>query len=250
MKRMTKPIIEISRVDKYYSQDKRVLKNVSISIEQGEFITVIGPSGCGKTTLLRMINGLTDYSSGSIRVMGKDLEQWDLVDLRRRIGYVVQQGALFPHLNVSENMAFVLKLAQKDSLYTKQRIEELATLMGFDSNQLDAYPAELSGGQQQRVGLARALAANPSIVLLDEPLGALDNITRRGLQIELSRMHKELGVTFVMVTHDLFEAFRLGSRVVIMNEGEIVQDGSPKDIITNPANSWVKKFVEWEQLLA
>ncbi len=240
---MNNPIIEISGVTKSYQAGNPVLNSVSLNIPAGAFITIIGPSGCGKTTLLRLINGMTDFDSGKIKVMGTDIQQWDKIQLRRNIGYVIQQGGLFPHLSVKQNMEFVLRISGDEKEAREKRVAELAKMMGFDAPQLDAYPDQLSGGQQQRVGVARALAANPKIVLMDEPFGALDNITRRNLQSEIKQMHHELGLTFIMVTHDLQEAFTLGTTVAIMNQGKIEQFAGPEFIKANPASDWIKDFI-------
>ena len=240
---MHNPIIEISGVTKSYQAGNPVLRSVSLTIPEGAFITIIGPSGCGKTTLLRLINGMTDFDSGQVKVMGTDIRHWDKIQLRRNIGYVIQQGGLFPHLSVKQNMEFVLSISGNEKEAQNQRVAELAKMMGFDKQQLGNYPDQLSGGQQQRVGVARALAANPKIVLMDEPFGALDNITRRNLQSEIKQMHRDLGLTFIMVTHDLHEAFSLGTQVAIMNEGKVEQFEEPRFIKANPASDWIKDFI-------
>ena len=240
---MVNPIIEISGVTKSYQAGNPVLRSVSLTIPEGAFITIIGPSGCGKTTLLRLINGMTDFDSGQVKVLGTDINHWDKIRLRRNIGYVIQQGGLFPHISVRQNMEFVLSISGNEIEARHKRVAELAKMMGFNEQQLNNYPDQLSGGQQQRVGVARALAANPKIVLMDEPFGALDNITRRNLQSEIKQMHSELGLTFIMVTHDLHEAFTLGTQVAIMNEGRIEQYAEPEFIKANPASGWVKDFI-------
>lgn len=240
---MTDTIIDIQQVTKAYQSAIQAVHNVTLSIQKGAFVTIIGPSGCGKTTLLRLINAMTDFDSGRIIVMNKNLDSWDKILLRRSIGYAIQQGGLFPHLTIRQNIEFVLNISGTGVEIKNQRIMELANMMNFDNRQMNAYPTDLSGGQQQRVGLARALASEPEIVLMDEPLGALDNITRRKLQSELKEMHQNLGITFVMVTHDLIEAFKLGSMVVIMNEGEIQQVDTAQMIQQQPANEWVKEFI-------
>lgn len=242
---MAEIIIEIKNVNKSYEAGVPVLNNISLSIPKGSFVTIIGPSGCGKTTLLRLMNGMTEIDQGSVNVLGKDLNEWNKIDLRRKIGYAIQQGGLFPHLSVRENISFVLKISKTAASVTNERVNKLASLMNFDERQLDAFPSGLSGGQQQRVGVARALASQPEIVLMDEPFGALDNITRKNLQSELKEMHKKLGNTFVMVTHDLHEAFTLGTHVVIMNKGMIEQYDTPQNIRQQPANEWVKEFLSF-----
>lgn len=240
---MNNPVIEIVNVTKSYESAKKALNDVSLEIPREAFVAIIGPSGCGKTTLLRLMNGMTGIDSGRIRVMGKNLESWDKIQLRRKMGYVIQQSGLFPHLTVRQNIAFVLRLSSVEKQAIEKRVNELAKIMGFDESQLNAFPSELSGGQQQRVGVARALASQPEIVLMDEPFGALDNITRRNLQREIKEMHRKLKITFVMVTHDLHEAFTLGTHVVIMNKGEIVQFDTPENIQKEPFNDWVKEFI-------
>lgn len=240
---MHKAIIEIVNVNKSFETGPPVLKNVSLTISEGAFVTIIGPSGCGKTTLLRIINGMTGIDSGLIRIMGKDIDSWDKIMLRRSIGYVIQQGGLFPHLTVRQNIEFVLSISGSGREIINERITLLSEMMGFDQRQLDSWPANLSGGQQQRVGVARALSANPKIVIMDEPFGALDNITRRNLQKEIKSMHGKSGLSFVMVTHDLHEAFTLGTEVAIMNHGNIEQFDTPENIKDNPANEWVEDFL-------
>lgn len=243
---MNTPIIEITNITKSYQENIPVLKDISLSIPRGAFVTIIGPSGCGKTTLLRLINAMTGYSNGQLKVMGKNIDAWDKIELRRSIGYVIQQGGLFPHLTIRENMEFVLKLSKTPRHTIDQRITTLTQMMGFDAAQLDAYPENLSGGQQQRVGVARALSSSPEIVLMDEPFGALDNITRRMLQKEIKAMHRQSELTFVLVTHDINEAFTLGTSIAIMNEGIIEQYDTPEIIRKYPASDWVKNFVTVE----
>ncbi len=240
---MSKNIIEIKNVTKSYQPGNPVLNSVSLLVPEGAFMTIIGPSGCGKTTLLRLINGMTDFDSGQVNVMNSDIQKWDRIQLRRQIGYVIQSGGLFPHLTVGQNMEFVLEISGKSIDFRKKRIAELADMMSLNEQQLNNFPDELSGGQQQRVGVARALAGKPKIILMDEPFGALDNITRRNLQNEIRQMHQKLGLTFIMVTHDLHEAFTLGTLVVIMNEGKIEQMDSPEIIKTRPVNDWVRNFI-------
>lgn len=240
---MVETIIEISGVSKTYGGNKLAIDNVSLSIAKGEFLTIIGPSGCGKTTLLRLINGLTDFDSGNILVMNRHMHEWDKVQLRRSIGFVIQNAGLFPHLSVKQNMQFVMSISGIDEDMQEKRAHELADLVEIVVSQLDEFPESLSGGQQQRVGVARALAMKPQIMLMDEPLGALDNVTRRKIQIELQKIHNKTGATFVMVTHDLKEAFTLGTRVVIMNKGRVEQYDTPDNIRENPANGWVNQFI-------
>jgi len=237
------PLIEILNVTKSWGIDNQAIRNVSLSIDQGDFVTIIGPSGCGKTTLLRLINGMTDYDSGKIRVFDNDISEWDKVKLRRRIGYVIQSGALFPHLTVRQNIQFVMNIAGSEKELQEKRVSELALIMGFSNSQLEEYPENLSGGQQQRVGVARALALNPEIILMDEPFGALDNITRKNLQAEMKQLHADLKMTVLMVTHDLHEAFSMGTEIVIMNKGKILQKDKPAIVIEKPESEWVREFI-------
>ena len=240
---MNDSIIEMDNISKTFKGGKLALDDVSLSVSNGGFITIIGPSGCGKTTLLRIINRMTEFDSGSMNIMDKEIELWDKPMLRRNIGYVIQSAALFPHLTVRENIQFVMSISGMDKELREVRTLELAAIIGFSRSQLDEYPDDLSGGQQQRVGIARALAMKPKIVLMDEPLGALDNITRRKLQAELKQIHADSGTTMLMVTHDLSEAFSLGTEMVIMNNGKILQKDKPEVILKQPADEWVREFV-------
>ena len=221
------------------------VNDVSLTVNEGEFVTILGSSGCGKTTLLKMVNRLYEPDSGSIVLFGEDISSVDVVKVRRRIGYVIQQIGLFPHYTVGDNIATVPKLLQWDKAKIDARVDELLTLVGLEPKEFrDRYPAQLSGGQQQRVGLARALAVDPKIMLMDEPFGAVDSITREKLQDELVRLHKETGKTFLFVTHDIEEAFKLGDRVLIMNEGTIRQFDTPEAIIRHPADPFVQSLVD------
>ena len=241
---MKDPVIIISGVTKTYEGKKPALEDVSLTVTGESFITIIGPSGCGKTTLLRIINGMVDFESGEINILNREKTLWDSVQLRRKIGYVIQNVGLFPHLTVKQNMQFVMSISGVPQELLDERTYELTQMIGFSKSQLDEYPDNLSGGQQQRVGLARALAMKPEILLMDEPFGALDNITKRNLQTEMKQIHNELKVTVLMVTHDVSEAFSLGTNVVIMNNGKIVQADKPENILANPATDWVREFVK------
>ena len=223
----------------------RAVDDVSLTVNEGEFVTILGSSGCGKTTLLKMINRLYEPDSGSIVLFGEDVGTVDVVKVRRRIGYVIQQIGLFPHLTVGENVATVPKLLRWDKARIDARVDELLALVGLKPEEFRRrYPAQLSGGQQQRVGLARALAVDPKIMLMDEPFGAVDSITREKLQEELLRLHRETGKTFLLVTHDIEEAFKLGDRVMIMNEGKLLQFDTPEAIIRRPADPFVQSLVD------
>lgn len=237
--------IEIKDVTKRFRNSSSVAVNhVSLTIEEGEFITILGSSGSGKTTLLKMINRLYEPDTGTITLFNEDISNVNPVKLRRGIGYVIQQVGLFPHLTIEENIATVPKLLNWSKQDIENRTNELLTLVGLvPSDFKNRYPSQLSGGQQQRVGLARALATNPRIMLLDEPFGAIDAITRLNLQDELLRIHGGLKKTFILVTHDINEAFKLGSRVIIMDNGKVSQFDTPKNIVSNPADEFVSSLI-------
>lgn len=235
--------IVFEEVSKAYDK-KQILHGFSLCIEQGEFLTIIGSSGCGKTTVLKMINGLLLPDSGVVMVEGQDTKQADLIALRRNIGYAIQGVGLFPHMTVEKNIAYVPSLLNgDDKARTRRAVKELMDVMGLEQELAQRYPSELSGGQQQRVGIARALAARPNILLMDEPFGAVDEITRRMLQDEILRIHKELEVTIVFVTHDIREALKLGTRVMVMDEGKIEQYGTPREVLSNPKSSFVAELL-------
>ncbi len=218
--------------------------DVSLTVEEGQLHVLIGPSGSGKTTTMRMINRLETLSSGRILIDGRDVQTMNVVELRRGIGYVIQQGGLFPHFTVADNVAVVPRLLGWPKAKRRERAHELLALVGLPPEQFaDRYPRQLSGGQQQRVGVARALAADPPIVLMDEPFGAVDPITRKTLQRELRRIQAEVNKTIVFVTHDIAEAFLLGDRIVLMAQGKIVQNSAPADLLRNPASPFVTAFI-------
>lgn len=232
-------IIQFIGVSKSYNE-KNVLERFDLAIGQGEFVTIIGSSGCGKTTVLKHINGLLLPDVGNVVVEGQNTKEANLITLRRNIGYVIQNVGLFPHMTVEKNIAYVPSLLNgQDKERTKRAVKNLMDVMGLDSELARRYPSELSGGQQQRVGIARALAARPNILLMDEPFGAVDEITRRMLQDEILKIHKELDVTIVFVTHDIREALKLGTRVLVMDNGEIEQSGTPAEVMTHPKEPFV-----------
>lgn len=241
---MTKEIIKFKHVVKKYGK-KTIIPDLSFSINEGEFITVLGASGSGKTTTLKMINGLEKPTSGDVIVNGQNLKEHNIVEVRRHIGYVVQSIGLFPHMTIAQNIAVTPKLLGWSSEKIHQRIIDLLNLVGLNDEEYSKrYPAQLSGGQQQRVGVARALAANPSIMLFDEPFSALDAITRQNLQKELKSVHERLhDKTFFFVTHDINEALFLGSRVMVMNHGQIEQFATPNEIVNHPASAFVKELI-------
>ncbi|HKL11961.1 MAG TPA: ATP-binding cassette domain-containing protein [Clostridia bacterium] len=236
------PIIRFERINKSYETGKPVIQNLSLDICEGEFVTFLGPSGCGKTTMLKLVNRLIEPDDGNIYVEDREIREWDKIELRRRIGYVIQKIGLFPHLSVGDNISYVLDLTGSDKSFREKRAREMIELVGMDESFLKRYPRELSGGQRQRIGLARALAADPDIILMDEALGAVDEISRRVLQDELLKIYQKLKKTIVFVTHDIQEAIKLGSRIVLINEGKIVQSGTREEMIFSPANSFVEDF--------
>ena len=242
---MSMPAIEFRNISKtFQGSEYYAVDHLSFSIEEGEFITILGSSGCGKTTLLKMVNRLYDPDEGEIFLFGEDTKDMDVVKLRRRIGYVIQQVGLFPHMTIAENVATVPKLLKWDKDKTETRVTELLDMIGLDAKVFGSrYPSQLSGGQQQRVGLARALAVEPKVMLLDEPFGAVDAITRIGLQEELRHLHQGTKKTILFVTHDIHEAFKLGTRVMVMNEGRICQFDTPSNIIRHPADEFTSALV-------
>ncbi|WP_172371645.1 betaine/proline/choline family ABC transporter ATP-binding protein [Sporosarcina jiandibaonis] len=241
-------MIKFEGVRKVYN-DFTAVKDFSFQIGKGELVALIGPSGCGKTTGLRMINRLIEPTSGKILIDGEDIARKDPVELRREIGYVIQQIGLLPHITIGKNIGLVPKLkGWKEKEYIN-RVDELLDMVGLDPNQYrDRYPSELSGGQQQRVGVIRALAAEPPIILMDEPFSALDPISREQLQDELVRLQKEINKTIVFVTHDMDEALKIADKVAVIQNGCIVQFDSPENIIKHPANSFVEDFIGEKRL--
>lgn len=232
-------VIEYRNVSMAYG-DKEIIHGLSLAVEQGEFVTIIGSSGCGKTTLLKMVNGLVVPTGGDVFVEGKSTRELDLTELRRNIGYAIQGSVLFPHMTVYQNIAYVPSLLNKrDKKRTQRAVSKWMDIVGLEEALLERYPSELSGGQQQRVGIARALAASPEILLMDEPFGAVDEITRASLQEEISRIHKETGITVLFVTHDINEAMKLGTRILVMDKGQIQQYDRPENIRKQPANEFV-----------
>jgi osmoprotectant transport system ATP-binding protein len=243
---MTTPLIRLENVSKSFggSADAAV-RNLTLEVEQGEVLVLVGPSGCGKSTTLRMINRLIEPTSGRIILNGEDVTRVDASELRRKIGYVIQQVGLFPHRTIAENIATVPKLLGWDKTRIAERVDELLELVSMDpATYRDRYPKELSGGQAQRIGVARALAADPDVLLMDEPFGAIDPITRDRLQNEFLRLQQELKKTIVFVTHDIDEAIKMGNRIAILREGsEIAQLDTPEAILAHPADEFVESFL-------
>ena len=238
-------MIQFEKVSKKYrGTDAEVVKDISFTIPSGQIVVLIGPSGCGKTTCLKMINRLVKISSGKIYIDGKDIMDQDPIELRRNMGYVIQQTGLFPHMTVRENIEVIPRLQKKDPEEIDKRTEKLMKMVGLDADQyLDRYPTQLSGGQLQRVGVARAFATDPDIILMDEPFSALDPITRSQLQDELLFLQSKLKKTIVFVTHDMDEAVKIADRICIINGGRIVQYDTPEEIMKHPANEYVADFV-------
>ncbi|HHU52685.1 MAG TPA: betaine/proline/choline family ABC transporter ATP-binding protein [Clostridiaceae bacterium] len=236
-------MIELKNIYKKFPGGSVALNNVSFTVEKGEFVSLIGPSGCGKTTCLRTVNRMTELTGGSILINGKNINDLNPTILRRSIGYVVQQIGLMPHMTIYENLITVPKLLKWPEEELKARAHQLIRYAELPEEYLKYYPAELSGGQQQRIGVMRAIAAKQKIVLMDEPFGALDPVTRNALQNFIIRWHNKLNVTVIFVTHDMDEALKLSDKIVIMNKGEIVQYDTPENLFNNPVNGFVEEFV-------
>jgi osmoprotectant transport system ATP-binding protein len=242
-------LLEFKNVTKRYGAGRPAVDNLNLKINKGEFVCFIGPSGCGKTTTMKMVNRLHEATEGQIIVNGKDIRKQDPVELRRSIGYVIQQIGLMPHMTVKENIVLVGTLLKWPKSKKDERAKELIKLVNLPESYLDKYPHELSGGQQQRIGVLRALAADPPLILMDEPFGALDPITRDSLQEEFKKLQKDLDKTIVFVTHDMDEALKLADRIVIMKDGKIVQTGTPDEIMRSPANAFVEDFIGKDRLI-
>jgi osmoprotectant transport system ATP-binding protein len=242
---MSPAAISFDNVSKRYGETAApVLDRVSLEVREREFLAIVGPSGSGKTTLLRLINRLIDPSAGAVRVNGEDVQATDAVALRRRIGYVFQGTGLFPHMTVAENIAITPKLLGWDDGRMAARVDELIALVRLDRDKhRDRFPAQLSGGEGQRVGVARALAAAPKIMLMDEPFGALDPLTRDALGEDYRRLHGELGLTTVMITHDMLEAVLLADRVAVIRNGRIIADGTPQALMGGVEDDYVRELM-------
>lgn len=242
-------MIEFQHVSKIYKGGKVAVEDVNLSFEKGEFICFIGTSGSGKTTSMRMINRMTEPSKGKIMIDGQDIQKMNAVELRRKIGYVIQSIGLMPHMTIRENITLVQKLLKVDQATQDATAEKMIDLVELPREMLDRYPNELSGGQQQRIGVVRALAADQDIILMDEPFGALDPITRDSLQDLVKDLQERLGKTIVFVTHDMDEALKLASRIAIMSEGKVIQFDTPENILRHPANQFVEEILGEDRLL-
>lgn len=242
-------MLEINNVSKVYRGGKKAVNKLDMTIEKGEFIAFIGTSGSGKTTAMRMINRMIEPTSGSIVLNGKNIKDMNPVQLRRNIGYVIQQIGLLPHMTIRENITLVPKLLKWSEEDKNKKAEELIQFVDLPVTYLDMYPSQLSGGQQQRIGVIRALAADQEIILMDEPFGALDPITRDTLQDLVKELQVKFNKTFIMVTHDMDEAIKLADRIVIMSHGEVIQIDTPNNILRNPANDFVKDFIGENRLI-
>lgn len=246
MSNKTGALIELTNVSKIYpGTDEAAVENFSMTVQPGELVMLVGPSGCGKTTTMKMINRIIEPSSGSIKIDGQDILSLDQNELRRGIGYVIQQIGLFPHMTVAENIATVPRLLGWDKNKIEARVKEMLDVVQLDPSVFaERYPRQLSGGQQQRVGVARALSADPPVMLMDEPFGATDPITREKLQAEFQRLQASIGKSIVFVTHDFEEAIKLGDRIAVLSKrSKIEQLDTPANILANPANEYVSSFI-------
>ncbi|WP_295721731.1 ABC transporter ATP-binding protein [Mucilaginibacter sp.] len=240
-------MIKVDGISKHFGRIKAV-DTISFEVQDQDNLILLGTSGCGKTTTLKMINRLIEPDSGNIYINNKNIFEQQPEVLRRSIGYVLQNNGLFPHYTVAENIAIVPQLLKWDKKKIEARTAELMEKLHLDANYLHAYPNELSGGQQQRIGLARALVSNPPVLLMDEPFGALDNVTRSNIHKEFKALDELKRKTIVMVTHDVQEAFELGDRICLMDKGKIVQSGTPAELLFNPANEFVEGFLKDQRL--
>jgi len=240
-------MIKVEHLSKHFGKVKAV-DDISFEVKEHENLILLGTSGCGKTTTLKMLNRLIEPTKGEISIDGKNIFEQSPEILRRGIGYVLQNNGLFPHYTVAENIAIVPQLLKWDKKRTEKRVDELLEKLHLSKDHLHAYPNELSGGQQQRIGLARALVADPAVLLMDEPFGALDNVTRSKIHAEFKALDELKRKTIIMVTHDVQEAFELGDHICLMDKGKIVQDGTPTELLFNPKNDFVRGFLQEQRL--
>ncbi|WP_137664807.1 betaine/proline/choline family ABC transporter ATP-binding protein [Enterococcus hulanensis] len=242
-------MIEFDHVSKIYNGNKVAVEDINLSFDKGEFICLIGTSGSGKTTTMRMINRMIDPTKGTIKINGEDIQKKNPVELRRQIGYVIQNIGLMPHMTIRDNITLVQRLLKVDKAEQNKTAEKMIDLVELPRDMLDRYPHELSGGQQQRIGVVRALAADQDVILMDEPFGALDPITRDSLQDLVKDLQERLGKTIVFVTHDMDEALKLASRIAIMDNGKVIQFDTPENILQKPANEFVEELLGEDRLL-
>jgi osmoprotectant transport system ATP-binding protein len=239
------PAVEFDNVVKRFGDDRPALDGVTLSVPAREFLVVVGPSGSGKTTLLQLANRLTEQTNGAVRISGEDVHAVEPTSLRRRIGYVFQGAGLFPHMTVAENITITPRLLGWDKARREARASELLELVRLPpAIYRDRFPNELSGGERQRVGVGRAIAAGPSIVLMDEPFGALDPIVRDAVAQDYRRLHEKLGLTTLMITHDMLEAVLLADRIAVLHEGRLIEDGTPKKLMTSAEHAYVRELME------
>ena len=243
------PMVLFKDVEKVYRGGNVAVEHINLEIHKGDFVCLIGTSGSGKTTTMRMINRMLEPSGGQILFNGKDIHKIDAVKLRRQIGYVIQNIGLMPHMTIYENITIVPKLLKWPEEKRREKAKELLDLVELPEDYLDRYPSELSGGQQQRIGVIRALAANQDLILMDEPYGALDPITREALQELIKNLQEKLGKTVVFVTHDMDEALKLATKIVVMDHGHIIQNSTPTELLTHPANKFVENLVGQDRLV-
>ncbi|HKK90956.1 MAG TPA: ABC transporter ATP-binding protein, partial [Desulfobacteraceae bacterium] len=238
-------MLKLDKVTKIYpGTDFRAVDELSFELEEGEICTVVGPSGCGKTTAMKMINRLHSITSGKIYIDGQDVSSLDTIQLRRRIGYVIQNIGLFPNMTIAENISVIPNLLKWDKNKIKERVHSLLDIVNLSAEEyMDRYPRELSGGQQQRIGVARGMAGDPPIMLMDEPFGAIDPINREHLQNEFLKIQEKVKKTIVFVTHDIDEAIKMGDKICLLQDGKLIQFASPEEMLTHPKNEFVSDFV-------
>lgn len=236
-------IVEFKNVTKRYAK-QTILENFSLTIHKGDFLSVVGTSGSGKTTIMKMVNGLVVPDEGEILVRGKNILSGDLIALRRKIGYAIQGNGLFPHMTIEENIGYVPKLENRSKTETRGIVDNMLRMVGLPPEIKERYPNELSGGQQQRVGIARAYANEPDILLMDEPFGAVDSITRYQLQKDLKEIHRKTNCTVIFITHDIQEAFKLSTHILVLDKGKIQQYGTNQEVRNNPEENFVKKLID------
>jgi osmoprotectant transport system ATP-binding protein len=243
---MTQPVaaIEFYNVIKRFGEGRPALDQLTFSVVPHEFLAIVGPSGSGKTTLLRLANRLSEPSAGVVRFAGEDVRTADPIQLRRRIGYVFQGVGLFPHMTVAENIAITPRLLGWDDARRASRVDELLKLVRLPADFRERFPTELSGGERQRVGVARAIAASPHVVLMDEPFGALDPLTRDAISQDYRRLHDQLGLTTMMITHDMLEAVLLADRIVVLHEGKLIEQGTPQKLMTAAKHAYVRELMQ------